>query len=423
MNNRTLLPGLLFRHFYGKHKRRDWIRIGIGLAVLACFEIVLLRQAGIDRRILDQPYITGSLILMNVYLTLLFVLAQWREPFMSLAVMLPVSSRSFWIAEIGFILVDTCLRRTLFFLLLPLYLGITGELTAIETLYWIGAFLFLTLYSVTVGILAGNLIQAKRLASVAIHLCASVLALLLILLAPPAGAVWCAAHGLWIIVKAYPALLRPIPVHNRSRRTTAKLGGYSFLQREWRRFRVSKPMVLNYAVTILFVGFFCHNLLETRMFTLAAALPAAAFLLLFSSPAAMLYSLDKTDRVLLQSLPVPPARLFMQKYVFYAGLMSIGFLIITVGLYVLNAEPLPAAETLFSWELLIAGCAVRLKNDERRPILNWTTAQKLWTNPAKYRSWAYCLPLLLPLLLPFPLSCAGIVPVFGAVYYAICKQP
>lgn len=106
---------LLFKQLYSRQGKKDAIRIAAGLVILAVFEIGLIRQAGIDESVLRKTYIILALLLMNAYMVFLSVTSQWKESYMKLSCLLPISSRSFWLAQSVVLFVDTCLRRTLFF--------------------------------------------------------------------------------------------------------------------------------------------------------------------------------------------------------------------------------------------------------------------------------------------------------------------
>lgn len=53
---------------------------------------------------------------MNAYMVFLSVTSQWKESYMKLSRLPLISSRSFWLAQSVVLFIDTCLRRTLFFL-------------------------------------------------------------------------------------------------------------------------------------------------------------------------------------------------------------------------------------------------------------------------------------------------------------------
>ncbi len=53
---------------------------------------------------------------MNAYMVFLSVTSQWKESYMKLSRLSLISSRSFWLAQSVVLFIDTCLRRTLFFL-------------------------------------------------------------------------------------------------------------------------------------------------------------------------------------------------------------------------------------------------------------------------------------------------------------------
>lgn len=146
MNNIIPIMSLLFKQLYSRQGKKDAIRIAAGLVILAVFEIGLIRQAGIDESVLRKTYIILALLLMNTYMVFLSVTSQWKESYMKLSCLLPISSRSFWLAQSVVLFVDTCLRRTLFFFILPLFLFGNGTLSGAQTLFWLGRFSFFTVY-------------------------------------------------------------------------------------------------------------------------------------------------------------------------------------------------------------------------------------------------------------------------------------
>lgn len=84
---------LLFKQLYSRQGKKDAIRIAAGLVILAVFEIGLIRQAGIDESVLRKTYIILALLLMNAYMVFLSVTSQWKESYMKLSCLLPISSR------------------------------------------------------------------------------------------------------------------------------------------------------------------------------------------------------------------------------------------------------------------------------------------------------------------------------------------
>lgn len=162
MNNIIPIMSLLFKQLYSRQGKKDAIRIAAGLVILAVFEIGLIRQAGIDESVLRKTYIILALLLMNTYMVFLSVTSQWKESYMKLSCLLPISSRSFWLAQSVVLFVDTCLRRTLFFFILPLFLFGNGTLSGAQTLFWLGRFSFFTVYSIIFGVVLSNHFVKRR---------------------------------------------------------------------------------------------------------------------------------------------------------------------------------------------------------------------------------------------------------------------
>ncbi len=162
MNSIISIMSLLFKQLYSRQGKKDAIRIAAGLVILAVFEIGLIRQAGINESVLGKTYIILALLLMNAYMVFLSVTSQWKESYMKLSCLLPISSRSFWVAQSVVLFVDTCLRRTLFFFILPLFLFGNGTLSGAQTLFWLGRFSFFTVYSIIFGIVLSNYFAKRR---------------------------------------------------------------------------------------------------------------------------------------------------------------------------------------------------------------------------------------------------------------------
>ncbi|OWA35400.1 hypothetical protein B9G55_12195 [Saccharibacillus sp. O16] len=421
MNDFKLLLRFLFRHFYGKYQTQDTLRMGIGLFILAGLEITLLEQTHMGRALLEQPYIIGSLIAMNVYMTILFVLSQWRGNTMELVCTLPIPARSFWTAEVLFIMVDTCLRRTLFFLILPVFLTVRRGLPIDAMWFGLGKFLLLTFYSVTLGVLLANLIHRGRWQRTALHgvVLAAVgaaayawewLYLIPLLLHASATLTW-----------EYPQLLEPV-VRSRSAARRSGGGSFSFYRREWIRFLGSKPMLLNYVVLSIFAAFFCYNFVRIGITGLSNAWIALAALLLSGSPSVLLYSIEKNNRTLLLTLPIRKSQLFGQKYLFCAGLLLLAYCIAAAVLILLLEDGTSFTALLRGAEVVAAGVALRLKSDERRPIMDWAAEQKLWNDSRKYYSYLFCIPLLLLALLPTPFSNLAIPLGFFVLFYGLSRK-
>ncbi|NGZ75345.1 bacteriocin biosynthesis protein AlbD [Saccharibacillus alkalitolerans] len=337
---------------------------------------------------------------------------------MELVCTLPISSRVFWTAEVLFVLMDTCLRRTVFFLILPVFLVVRSELPFYESLYWLAKFATLTFYAVMLGILFGNLVLYARLARIALHGAALVVVCVAAFHWRAAYAFPLLLHAAWMLWKEYPLLLRPVPPKKHAA-DRARKGSFSFYRREWKRFVSSKPMLLNYGVMAAFSAFFCYNFVHSRIAGLSGALTALAALLLSVSPIALLYSIEKNNRILLLALPIRPKSLFWQKYGFYSGLLIAAFATIVAVLSGVLKERPSLWAVLQGLELVAAGAAIRLRVDERQPLMQWTTEQKLWNNSRKYRSYAFCAPLFLAALLPQPYSNLGVILLFAIIFYIL----
>nr|WP_295972985.1 bacteriocin biosynthesis protein AlbD [uncultured Bacillus sp.] len=421
MNSFSLMFHLLFRQYYGRYKRKDIIRIVLGLSILVVFEIGLIKQAHIDESVLLKGYIIGALLFMNIYIIFLSVYTQWKEKFMTLSCVLPIQPRSFWTAEIAFLFIDSCLRRTLFFFILPIFLFVNHDVSVSELLYWLCKFSFLTIYSIVVGIAMGNLLSSKRIASLFIHIAVVLLAFYSILNAP-AWYVWiCVLQVSWIVMVDFPKFLQVHrQFHNRFQWITPT--DFSFYKREWNRFFSSKAMILNYVIMVGFIAFFCYNLMKSNVAGLSIAVFIAVALLLTCSPIALLYSIEKDNHKLLLTLPIKKWSLFWQKYAFYAGFLLIGFAVILICLFLLSGQSISILKLIQCIELLLAGGFIRLKVDECKPIFDWQTEQKLWSNFKKYQSYLYCAPLFLTNLLGTLVSFLCIPIVVVIVLYVLNKQ-
>ncbi|MFP9072266.1 bacteriocin biosynthesis protein AlbD, partial [Enterococcus faecalis] len=87
-------------------------------------------------------------------------------------------------------------------------------------------------------------------------------------------------------------------------------------KREWNRFISSKAMLLNYAVMAVFSGFFSFQMMNTGIFNQQVIYIVISALLLICSPIALLYSIEKNDRMLLITLPIKRKTMFWAKYRF-----------------------------------------------------------------------------------------------------------
>jgi len=421
MHERFLLLRLLFRHYYGRYKRADVLRIVLGLCLLVTAEVWLIHQADLGHAILNRGYLTGSLLFMNVYMTLLSVHSQWRESFLRLVVTLPIRPRVFWVSQIVFLFIDTCLRRTLFFFVLPVVLFINSRLSLLDLAYWLIAFMLIAFYSLTVGVAAGNLLYGNQLLRLTAHSVALLVIFTLIQTVPILALLLGVVHSCWIIIRDFPGYMQ-IHRHNKHGWRERRRSSLSFYRREWTRFLASRAMVLNVLVMTGFVTFFCYNLINSNLAKVSAALLLASALLLTCSPIALLYSIEKPHRRLFQILPIERRPLFVQKYVFYLGLLLACFAAVALCLILLFEQQVPYWRLLQCVELLAAGAFIRLKSDECRPILDWQTEQKLWSHYRKYQSYLYGLPLFLTDLFGTFASLACIPVAAAAAGFLLTKQ-
>lgn len=144
-------------------------------------------------------------------------------------------------------------------------------------------------------------------------------------------------------------------------------------------------------------------------------------LLLICSPIALLYSIEKNDRMLLITLPIKQKTMFWAKYRFYSGLLAGGFLLVVMIVGFISS-PISVLTFLQCIELLLAGAFIRLTADEKRPFFSWQTEQQLWSSFSKYRSYLFCLPLFLATLTGTAVSLA-VIPIAGLVIvYYLQKQ-
>ncbi|MBB4073128.1 hypothetical protein GGR02_000889 [Anoxybacillus voinovskiensis] len=391
----------------------------VGLSLLIVFEIVLIKQAHINESVLLKGYIVGALIFMNVYITLLAVNTQWKEKFMDVICILPVRARIFWTVQILFLFVDMCLRRTLFFFILPIVLFVGSNLSINGLLYWLGKFLFLTLYSIVIGIALGNLLSRKRTLHMFFHIAALLLIFCSMYSVPVLYILLCIIHMGWVTTFDFPKFLQVPP---RSGKNLKSSTGFSFYKREWNRFLSSKAMILNYVVMIVFIAFFCYNLANLNMVDSTVVFLTIVALLLMCSPIALLYSIEKHNRKLLLTLPIKKWSLFLQKYAFYLGVLLIGFVSIILVLSLIFDQPISFWNITQCMELLLAGAFIRLKADEKKPNFDWETEQKLWSDFKKYRSYFYCLPLFLSSIAGAFVSILSIPIIAVIIWYVLNRQ-
>ncbi|MGG3880066.1 bacteriocin biosynthesis protein AlbD, partial [Bacillus smithii] len=322
MTDFLLIFHLFIKQYYGKYKRKDFIQTIIGLGILVLFEIGLIKQAHLNESILLKGYIVGALLFINVYITSLSVNTQWKEKFMDVICIMPIRPRVFWTSQILFLYIDMCLRRTLFFIILPIVLFVDHHLSANDLLVWLCKFLFLTIYSIVIGIALGNLLNRKQTLYMFSHIAALLLVFCSMYRLPILYILVCIIHIGWVIVVDFPKFLQ---VSNQSdKNSKSRHIEFSFYKREWNRFLSSKAMILNYAVMVAFIVFFSYNLMKLKMVGSATVFFIAVALLLTCSPIALLYSIEKHNRKLLLALPIKKWSLFWQKYAFYIGLLLTG---------------------------------------------------------------------------------------------------
>jgi hypothetical protein len=420
MTDFLLIFHLFIKQYYGKYKRKDFIQTIIGLGILVLFEIGLIKQAHLNESILLKGYIVGALLFINVYITSLSVNTQWKEKFMDVICIMPIRPRVFWTSQILFLYIDMCLRRTLFFIILPIVLFVDHHLSANDLLVWLCKFLFLTIYSIVIGIALGNLLNRKQTLYMFSHIAALLLVFCSMYRLPILYILVCIIHIGWVIVVDFPKFLQ---VSNQSdKNSKSRHIEFSFYKREWNRFLSSKAMILNYVVMVAFIVFFSYNLMKLKMVGSATVFFIAVALLLTCSPIALLYSIEKHNRKLLLALPIKKWSLFWQKYAFYIGLLLTGYVSIILVFSILFKTLISFWSIAQCVELLLAGAFIRLKADEYRPNFDWETEQKLWSDFKKYRSYFYCFPLFLPAIVGtfFSLISIPILTIF--IWYMLNKQ-
>lgn len=140
---------------------------------------------------------------------------------------------------------------------------------------------------------------------------------------------------------------------------------FSFYKREWNRFISSKAMLLNYVVMAAFSGFFSFQMMNTGIFNQQVIYIVISALLLICSPIALLYSIEKNDRMLLITLPIKRRTMFWAKYRFYSGLLAGGFLLVAIIVGFISGRPISALTFVQCMELLLAGAFIRLTADEK----------------------------------------------------------
>lgn len=181
-------------------------------------------------------------------------------------------------------------------------------------------------------------------------------------------------------------------------------------------------MLLNYAVMAAFSGFFSFQMMNTGIFNQQVIYIVISALLLICSPIALLYSIEKNDRMLLITLPIKRKTMFWAKYRFYSGLLAGGFLLVVMIVGFISGRSISVLTFLQCIELLLAGAYIRLTADEKRPSFSWQTEQQLWSGFSKYRSYLFCLPLFLAILAGTAVSLA-VIPIAGLVIvYYLQKQ-
>lgn len=238
---------LLFKQLYSRQGKKDAIRIAAGLVILAVFEIGLIRQAGIDESVLRKTYIILALLLMNAYMVFLSVTSQWKESYMKLSCLLPISSRRLLARPECRFVCRYLFEKNVIFFILPLFLFGNGTLSGAQTLFWLGRFSFFTVYSIIFGVVLSNHFVKKKNLMFLLHAAIFACVCLSAALMPAATLPLCAVHMLWAVVIDFPVFLQAPPQQSRMH-SFMRRSEFSFYKREWNRFISSKAMLLNYAV-------------------------------------------------------------------------------------------------------------------------------------------------------------------------------
>lgn len=149
----------------------------------------------------------------------------------------------------------------------------------------------------------------------------------------------CAIHMLWAIVIDFPSFLQA-PQQQSKMHSFMRTSEFSFYKREWNRFISSKAMLLNYIVMGAFSGFFSFQMMNTGIADQHVVYIVISALLLICSPIALLYSLEKNDRMLLITLPIKRRTMLWAKYRFYSGLLAGGFILIAMIMGLISGRPI-----------------------------------------------------------------------------------
>lgn len=117
-----------------------------------------------------------------------------------------------------------------------------------------------------------------------------------------------------------------------------------------------------------FQRFFSFQMMKTGIADQHIIYIVITALLLICSPIALLYSLEKNDRMLLITLPIKRRTMFWAKYRFYSGLLAGGFILIAMIVGLISSQPISLMTFLQCIELLLMGAFIRLTSDEKGPL-------------------------------------------------------
>ncbi|MDR4399744.1 bacteriocin biosynthesis protein AlbD, partial [Bacillus atrophaeus] len=146
-------------------------------------------------------------------------------------------------------------------------------------------------------------------------------------------------HMAWGVFFDFPSFLQ-VPDQQNKMHSFMRTSEFSFYKREWNRFISSKAMLLNYIVMAAFSGFFSFQMMKTGIADQHIIYIVITALLLICSPIALLYSLEKNDRMLLITLPIKRRTMFWAKYRFYSGLLAGGFILIAMIVGLISSQPI-----------------------------------------------------------------------------------
>lgn len=176
------------------------------------------------------------------------------------------------------------------------------------------------------------------------------------------------------------------------------INNIGLFRREIVRFFNDKVLIINHVVTSIFAVVFLLNL-NLRYSDVPIEMSYFLFFMLsIMSTSSILFSLEKDNRLIIQSLPLDTRVLFLYKYLFLSIITLPNYIVtfLIISIFGLKLEFLTMISIILANELSIF---IRLYIDYKSPYFKYDNTKQLLENKRKYFSFISLIIMFLPLVL------------------------